>query len=62
VITSPTQRNPALTQQFLDVVSRHTGTPVQKRVPSTVSVNGVAFIFQHDRSGGEAFVMLKVGN
>jgi hypothetical protein len=62
VITSPTQRNSALTQQFLDVVSRHTNTPVQKRVPSKVNVNGVAFIFQHDRSGGEAFVMLKVGN
>lgn len=62
VITSPTQRTTALTQQFLDVVGRHTNTPVHKLVPSKVSVNGVAFIFHHDRSGGEAFVMLKAGH
>ena len=58
-ITTPSQRSNGLTAQFLGAVSRHTNMPSLNRVPSKVNINGVPFIFQHDRKGGEAFVMLK---
>jgi hypothetical protein len=59
VITTPSQRNAALTNQFIGVGSRYSNTPSLNRLPSKVNISGVPFIFQHDRNGGEAFVMLK---
>ncbi|MFN4237512.1 MAG: hypothetical protein ACK4FZ_09805 [Vogesella sp.] len=59
VITTPSQRSNGLTTQFLGAVSRYTNVPSLNRVPSKVNINGVPFIFQHDRKSGETFVMLK---
>ncbi|MFN3985025.1 MAG: hypothetical protein ACK4KV_06030 [Rhodocyclaceae bacterium] len=62
VITTPAQRRNDLTAQFLGVVSRHTNTPPLKRAPSKISINGATFIVQHDRTGGETFVMLRTND
>lgn len=59
VITTPSQRINELTTQFLGVVSRYANASSLNRVPSKVNINGVPFIFQHDRKGGEAYIMLK---
>jgi len=62
VITTPSQRDNTLTRQLLQVVSQHAAAPPSNRVPTKVIVKGVPFIFQHDRDGGEAFVMLKAND
>lgn len=62
VITTPEQASSTLTRQFLQVVSQHASEPPSDRVPAKASINGVRFIFQHDREGGEAFVMLKAND
>ena len=59
VITTPSQQDSTLTRQLLQVVSRHSSVTPSNRVPAKANVNGVSFIFHHDRKGGEAFVMLK---
>lgn len=59
VITTPSQRDTTLTTQFLQTVGRHSSTTPGNRVPAEGNVKGVTFIFQHDRRGGEAYVMLK---
>ncbi|OYU10398.1 MAG: hypothetical protein CFE38_17910 [Comamonadaceae bacterium PBBC1] len=59
VITTPSQRINGLTTQFLGAVSRYANAPSLDKVPSKVNINGVPFIFHHDRKGGEAYVMLK---
>lgn len=60
VITTPSQSNATLTRQFLQAVGRSSGTTPSNRVPVKATVGGESFIFQHDRKGGEAFVMLKL--
>lgn len=59
VITTPPQRNNALTSQFLQLIGRYSTEHPSNRVPTKASIKGVPFIFQHDREGGEAFVMLR---
>ncbi len=58
-VTTPSKSNNGLTDAFLQLVSRHVGSSVGTRVPATAQIRGTAFIFQHDRRGGEAYVMLK---
>lgn len=54
VVTTPSQSdNPA--QQFASVIPGLSGT----RFPAVAQIGNANFIFQHDRNGGEAFVMLK---
>jgi len=61
-ITTPSQEISSLTKEFLLLVSRHSNTTPSNRVPTKTSINGTTFIFQHDRKGGEAFVMLKANS
>lgn len=61
-ITTPEQADSTLTKQFLQVVGQHASAPPSNRVPAKASINRVPFIFQHDRNGGEAFVMLKAND
>jgi hypothetical protein len=58
VVTTPSQNNPSLTQQFIKVVSSYSGVAPSRKVPFGASIKGVGFIFHHDRNGGEALVML----
>jgi hypothetical protein len=59
VITTPEQKDNTLTRQFLQTVSKYAGKIPSVRTPIKAGVNGVTFIFLHDRKGGEAYVMLK---
>lgn len=59
VITTPSQKAPKLTEEFLQLVSRNSNAAPSTRVPTKAQINGAIFIFHHDRNGGEAFVMLK---
>lgn len=58
-VTIPGQRSAGLTRQFLQSVGRYTDGKAIDRVPARISLGGTAFIAQHDRKGGEAFVLLK---
>ncbi len=58
VITTPEQKNPALTKLFLQQISRASGASLPKSVPVKATINGELFFFLHDRKGGETFVML----
>jgi len=58
-ITTPTQNDSSLTQQFLSVAGKFSSTPVAQSIPSKITLNGQTFILMHDRRGGEAYVMLK---
>lgn len=59
VITTPSQKAPNLTREFLQLVSRNSNTAASTRVPMKAQIEGAIFIFHHDRKGGEAFVMLR---
>lgn len=59
VITTAEQKNSRLTREFAQLIGRYSKAAAPKRVPAKATVNGAEFIFQHDRQGGEAFVMLK---
>ena len=59
VITTPPQRNNSLTSQFLQLIGRYSTLSPSNQVPIKASIKGVPFIFQHDRKGGEALVMLR---
>lgn len=61
-VTTPSQRDNTLTRQLLQVVSQHAAAPQSNQVPTKVIIKGIPFIFQHDRDGGEAFVMLKAND
>ena len=55
VITTPSRAtNPR--DQFLSIVP---GLSTTSALPATTTIGGSTFIIQHDRQGGEAFVMLK---
>ena len=58
-ITTESKSSGALTQQFIQAVSENTSTDAATKVPFRAKVKDDTFIFQHDRKGGEAFVMLK---
>jgi len=60
VITTPSQHDDTLTNQFLQVISQYSGETPDNHVPTEADINGIPFMFQHDRKGGEAYVMLKV--
>jgi hypothetical protein len=62
VITTPAQQDGTLTRQLYQVVGKYAKTPLSTRVPFKVDLNGVNFVFHHDRRGGEAFVMLRAKN
>ena len=58
-ITTPTQSDRSLTKTFLQSVARAANASPAAKVPFRADIAGQTFIFQHDRSGGEAYVMLK---
>lgn len=60
-ITTPTQSDRTLTRSFLQSVARAANASPASKVPFRADIAGQTFIFQHDRSGGEAYVMLKAG-
>lgn len=59
VVTTPSQPDTTLTRQLLSAVQPYSQSTVADRVPSKVSVQGTNFIIQHDRQGGEAYVLLR---
>jgi hypothetical protein len=59
VVTTPSQSDNSLTRQLLSAVQPYSQTAVADRVPSKVSLQGANFILQHDRNGGEAYVLLR---
>lgn len=59
VVTTPSQPDTTLTRQLLSAVQPYSQSAVADRVPSKVSVQGTSFIIQHDRQGGEAYVLLR---
>lgn len=59
VITIEAQKDSTLTLQFIQAVSETLGMTPAKQVPFRAKIGQSMFIFQHDREGGEAFVMLK---
>ncbi len=59
VITTPSQNKKHLTSKFMQAISNEIESSTPKRVPFKATVNGQAFIFTHNRRGGEAYVMLK---
>lgn len=58
-VTTPPRNNEGLTAAFLQLISRQTGAELRTQVPTTVQLRGTAYVFHHDRRGGEAYVMLK---
>lgn len=58
-VTTPSRTSEGLTAAFLQLVSRRTGAELRKQVPTTAQLGGSAYVFHHDRRGGEAYVMLK---
>ncbi len=61
-ITTESQTDATLTRQFIQSVAEVTKSEPRAKVPFRASVQSETFIFQHDREGGEAFVMLKQRN
>lgn len=59
VVTTPSQPDTTLTRQLLSAVQPYSQSVMADRVPSKVSVQGTSFIIQHDRQGGEAYVLLR---
>lgn len=55
-VTTPPQKSRFLSTQFVRTINRYAEL---RRLPSSARIKDVPFIFQHDRTGGEAFVMLK---
>ena len=60
VVTTSSQHNRTLTKQFLQMIGQYSSTPPANQVPMKATINDVPFIFQHDRRGGEALVMLSL--
>lgn len=58
-ITTPTQNDSSLTQQFLSMAGKFSSTPLAQSVPTKITLDGQTFILMHDRRGGEAYVLLK---
>lgn len=58
-ITTPAQADRTLTKTFLQSVARAANASPAAKVPFRADIAGQTFIFQHDRTGGEAYVMLK---
>ncbi|MGC5702722.1 hypothetical protein J4P02_21190 [Pseudomonas sp. NFXW11] len=58
-VTTPSQNDPSLTQQFLSILGKFSSTPVNQSLPAQITLDGQHFILMHDRRGGEAYVMLK---
>ncbi|AXI61617.1 hypothetical protein DLD99_14420 [Pseudomonas kribbensis] len=48
-----------LTRQLLSAAQTYSQTPVAGRVPSKVRIQDNNFILQHDRNGGEAYVLMR---
>jgi len=62
-VTSPNRSNPALHAQFLRAISEFADKAPQNNkagTPFPSMVKGHRFVFQHDRNGGEAYVMLSL--
>lgn len=59
VVTTPNQPDDSLTRQLLSAAQPYSQTTVADRVPSKVRIQGGNFILQHDRKGGEAYVLLR---
>jgi len=59
VVTTPSQSDDSLTRQLLSATQAYSQTPVADRVPSKVRIGDSNFILQHDRKGGEAYVLLR---
>lgn len=59
VVTTGSQIDKTLTQQFIQAVGEITNSEAAARTPFKAKIQNEMFIFQHDRKGGEAFVMLK---
>ncbi|HEX8045977.1 hypothetical protein [Rhizobium sp.] len=62
-ITSPNRADPTLHRQFVSVIAEFADkVPADSKAnqPFVAMVKGKRFIFQHDRNGGEAYVMLSL--
>lgn len=59
VVTTPNQTDDSLTRQLLSAAQPYSQTAMADRVPSKVKIQGSNFILQHDRNGGEAYVLLR---
>lgn len=60
VITTPKRHDESLTEKFIHAVSQKTRVSASQGAPFKGEIGKDVFIFQHDRNGGEAFVMLKI--
>ncbi|QNH76900.1 hypothetical protein GGD92_00995 [Pseudomonas protegens] len=58
-ITTPSQNDSSLTQQFLSMAGKFSSTALAQSVPTKITLDGQTFILMHDRRGGEAYVLLK---
>jgi len=59
VITTPPQSTRKLTKQFVAAIGDFLGTPVDKRLPSLITISGQPFVVFHNRVDGETFVLMK---
>jgi len=59
VVTTPNQPDESLTRQLLRAAQTYSQTPVAESVPSKVRIQDNNFILQHDRKGGETYVLLR---
>ena len=57
-VTTTSRPGDAVAKQFMSVVTAATGTKAEQ-TPFAAKLGANAFIFHHDRNGGEAFVMVK---
>ena len=57
-VTTPSQRNSKLEEEFRALVAEFTGSTVATAVPFKVQIGGRNFVVMHDRRDGEAFVLL----
>jgi hypothetical protein len=59
VITTPSQKAPRLSADFMRLVGQSAEGPAPARLPAKLKLAGGTYVFHHDRKGGEAFVMLR---
>jgi hypothetical protein len=59
VITTASQKNKALTKQFIAAIGEYLKVPMAKKPPALITIDNQSFIVFHDRSDGETFVLLK---
>lgn len=59
VVTTPMQPEDSQTRQLLSAAQTYSQTPIADRVPSKVRIQDNNFILQHDRNGGEAYVLMR---